>query len=234
MREVMIAIAKGRPWNDSFLYSLMANLLFEQGNKRYRFHLAVKNQPFTGGEFEDAKYQRIAEARTELLEEALSSGMDYVWFLDDDMEFPANTFRRLSYHNLPFVSALGFMKKPPFYPTLFKAVSSRDPKTGEIHESYKHILDYGDDLLEVDGIGLFCALIKTEAVKKLRKPWFSSPELSAASHIGEDISFCRRCWEAGVKIYCDPSIKTGHLDFDNNCLITELEFKKWRGGEANV
>jgi len=211
MKQVLIAIPKrDHTWNEGFVISLLGTFLFEQEYKDYHFALAtVTGKP-------------VVEAREELVNTALEGGFDYIWFLDDDMVFPVNSFRRLISQDKDFISGIAFMKKPPFAPTCLKCKTYRKGK--KIHEKYSPIIDYPDDTFEVDGIGLFCAVIKVDAIKKLRTPRFHDPLLDTLSKIGEDVGFCRRMWEAGYKLYCDPNVKTGHLDGKGH-LITELDFR---------
>lgn len=218
---IQILIPKGRKLIEGFATSLLGLLLDSQNQMMYQIGITIKEQPFVTDEFDNNKYKRIAEARQVLVDDAISSGVDYIMFLDDDTVFPANALRIMLNHGVDFVSGVNFAKKPPYMPTLFTSDYKR-LDDGNINQKYKHILDYPEDLIEVEGVGLFCALIRTEAIKKLRKPYFASPELDLASHIGEDISFSRRFWEAGLKIHVDTRIKCGHIFGD--IMVTEKDF----------
>lgn len=220
MKHIQILIPKGRPIVEGFAFSFISTLLYSQNNGKFTFGLSIKEQPFVTDEFDDNKYKRIAEAREELVQDAIDSNADYVLFLDDDTVFPINAIESMFDYDLDFVSALNFAKKPPFMPTIFTSNFNRKENT--INQRYKHILDYPEALIEVEGVGLFCALIKVDAIKKIRKPYFASPELDLASNIGEDISFCRRFWEAGLKIYVDTTLKCGHIYKDK--IVTEKDF----------
>lgn len=199
--------------------SLFGILSFEQHNPDFHINFYIKNQPFVTNEHDVSKYKRIGEARTELVKMALADNMDYIWFVDDDMELPIDSLSRLFNQNKDWITGIGFMKKPPYFPTIFNSKTFRE-KGGLIHQKYLHIFDYPDTLFEIEGSGLYNCLIKAEVFKKIRTPWFATPECDTASHIGEDVSLSRRVWEAGIKMYCDPSIISGHVVFDKDGLDT--------------
>lgn len=230
MKQIAICIPKGRPWVNGFVMSMMGIMSFEQHHPDVHLNFIVKDQPFLVGEHDVSKYKRIAEARTILVETAIREKMDYIWFVDDDMELPINSFSRLYFQDKDWISGLGFMKKPPYFPTIFNSKTFRNKETGLINQRYLHIFDYPETTFEIEGSGLYNCLIKTSVFEKIRKPWFSTPECDTASHIGEDVSLSRRLWEAGIKMYCDPNVKSGHVLFDDNGKetdkeITEIDFK---------
>lgn len=222
MKTILISIPKGRKWMHGFVMSLLGTLLFEQGKNNYCFSIATVDMPILDKPDKE-RYSRIAKAREKLIREAIDQRADYIWFLDDDMVFPVNSFRRLVSQDKDFITGVAFMKKPPYFPTILKAKTFKD-SFDVIHEKYSPILDYPEETFEIDGVGLFGALIKVEAIQKLRRPWFSNPKLHTQSKIGEDVAFCRRIWEAGIKMYCDPNVKFGHMVDEDN-VVTELEFK---------
>jgi hypothetical protein len=223
MKQVAVCIPKGRPWVNGFVLSMLGIASFESHNPDIQLNFFVKNQPFLVGEHDVSKYKRIAEARTELVEMALAAKMDYVWFVDDDMELPLDSVSRLFAHDKDYVTGVGFMKKFPYFPTIFTSKTFRNKVTNVIRHIYLHYFDYPKNLFEIEGSGLYNALIKTSVFEKIRKPWFSTPEADTASHIGEDVSFCRRLWESGIKMYCDPTIQSGHVIFDKDGKDTGTE-----------
>ena len=231
MKQIAICIPKGRNFVNSFVMSIFGIASFEQHNPDFHINFYIKNQPFLVNEHDVSKYKRIGEARTELVEMALADNMDYIWFIDDDMELPIDTLSRLFAHDKDYITGLGFMKKPPFFPTIFNSKTFRNKEDNSIRQVYLHYFDYPKELFEIEGAGLFNALIKTDVFRKIRKPYFDTPEANKASHIGEDISLSRRLWEAGIKMYCDPTIISGHTIFDKDgkdtgTQVVEEDFKK--------
>ena len=54
-------------------------------------------------------------------------------------------------------------------------------------------------------------LIKTGVFKKLTYPYFEAFQDKDGLHHTEDVEFCKRANEAGFEVYCDPTIKMGHV-----------------------
>lgn len=217
--HVVIAVPRGREYQDGFVKSLLSLLLYEKNSNLYTISISFAEEPSK----DLSKYEDVAEKRRKLLEDAIASGATHILYLDDDMMFAPNTLRRLMAHKKPFVSGLGFMRKNPFYPTIFQITTKRDGNL--ITEKYNYILNYPDEPFIVDGVGMFCCLIDLSIISKLRKPWFETGGIRKDSKISEDISFSRRLWEGGIPITIDPNIKTGHI-IDKKSVITELSFKK--------
>lgn len=217
--HVVIAVPRGREYQDGFVKSLLALLLYEKSSNLYTISISFAEEPSK----DLNKYEDVAEKRRKLLSDALTSGATHILYLDDDMMFAPNTLRRLMSHKAPFVSGLGFMRKNPFYPTIFKTTTKRVGNL--ITEKYNYILDYPNEPFPVDGVGMFCCLVDLSIMPKLRTPWFETLGIREDSKISEDISFSRRLWEAGVPILIDPNIKTGHI-ISKDMVATESSFKK--------
>jgi GT2 family glycosyltransferase len=79
-------------------------------------------------------------------------------------------------------------------------------------------LDYPKGLIEIQGVGMACTLIKRKVLETVQKPYFF-PE----PNIGEDLSFCIRAREAGYKIYCDTNLICGHV---GNFVVTEEFYRR--------
>lgn len=142
--------------------------------------------------------------REELVEKALSRGYDYLFFVDTDVIFPPDTLDRLFAHNVDIVGG--------YYPTRYQ-----DPTLSTIKMNVNGVVTpvlppLPDKLFcSVNGYELLaiptgCMLIRLSVLRKLKPPYFRCER-----PVGEDIFFCSWLWSAGVKIWCDPSIKVGHV-----------------------
>jgi hypothetical protein len=83
---------------------------------------------------------------------------------------------------------------------------------GEIGK-YKSVSDeemYSGNLIEVDATGTGCLLFDMDVFLKTDKPWFAF-SVHDNKPVGEDIYFCSKARENGVKIHIDTSIEVGHL-----------------------
>ena len=139
----------------------------------------------------------IHRGRRDIVKE--SSG-EYIFFLDSDILAPKNAIVKLLEHNVDIVSGLYFGRSYPYNPIIYKKIDNEP--------SYVPVLDYKDGLVEVDGVGLGCCLIKRKVFESISEPWFDLPALT---EVTEDFYFCNKAKEAGFRIYVDTTIKCGHI-----------------------
>ena len=150
----------------------------------------------------------IYESRNNLAKQALAAKADYVLWLDSDMVFPGDIMPRMHKHmaeGKDIVTGLYFRRRPPFTPVLFKELGLKDGVG--THEKYD---DYPKDtVFEIAGAGFGCLMLKTEVLEDVMlnyQDWFGP-----MGGFGEDLSFCLRAKELGYKIWCDSTIKCGHV-----------------------
>lgn len=143
----------------------------------------------------------LPEVRQSLLRNALRVGATHAFWLDDDMVVPNDALVRLLSWDCDFVAAAGAVKDG-------KGNAAYHPLAG-------HAIDFSDPgLFEVENVGLACALIKLEPLKKIRPPHFEMPwsdDLKAYG--GEDTRFCQVWRENGGQIWVDSklSLELGHV-----------------------
>ena len=159
----------------------------------------------------------IDKAREELVESALKGNADYIWFIDSDMVVPKATLETLLDLNTDVASGLYFAKGIPYLPVIrrlddrghFEFVMNLEPEMGKI--------------IEVDGVGLGCCLIKAEVFKKLEKPWFLY-KWDGDNVQAEDLYFCKKARKAGFKILVNTKLIVGH----QGGLISEREYYNYK------
>lgn len=145
------------------------------------------------------------QAREGCVQLALKYDADYCFFFDNDMLFAKETLLRLYRHQQPIVYALAFTAREPVLPVVYRWDRKTDPETGITNIDSDWVEDYPRNTLfrcDAHGAGVF--LVHTDVFKVLEKGWFN------AQGAGEDIHFCRLCYEAGIPIHCDSSIWTAH------------------------
>lgn len=154
----------------------------------------------------------IYDARNALVTQAIDEGHDRILWLDSDMIFDTDIMEKLSADldaGYDYVSALCFKRKPPFSPCVYKEIGYT--AEGQELRPFAHCYeDYPkDQIFEVDASGLGCVMMKTEVVKKVRDK-FGLP-FSPVIGFGEDLSFCLRAKDLGIKKYCDSRVKIKHI-----------------------
>ena len=157
-------------------------------------------------------------AREKIVDHAINGEFDYVMFLDSDMVFTSDLLMKLLAHDKDIITALAFQRKPPYSPCIYSKMRMGDPGEAVI-EAVKH---YSNGVMEIEGCGMACVLIKTEVFKKIR----ATGQLCyfPIRGVGEDFAFCYRAKKLGYKIYADTSLKVGHV---GSVICTEDTYKAW-------
>lgn len=148
--------------------------------------------------FVDATYVHVG--REAVLMGALARQATHVLFLDTDMTFPADTALRLLAHRKPIAAANCVMRNPRRIYTAQRG-GLRIPTYSESR-----------GLEIVDTVGLAVALVRTDVVAGLDRPWFAHG-WEADADVGEDIRFCDAVRDAGHQIYIDHDLSkdVGHI-----------------------
>ena len=156
----------------------------------------------------------IYDSRNRLLDAAFKSGADRLLWLDSDMYLPMDTLQQLSKdiddeHQI--VSGLYFQRKGDCPPVIYKSCRLDRLSNGKIDPVAEHYTDYPDgDLFEVDAFGFGCVLMTMKAAETVVQKYGAMPFMPVGG-FGEDLSFCLRAREAGVKLWCDSRVRLGHI-----------------------
>ena len=157
----------------------------------------------------------VYEARNRLTLAALDKGYDYILFIDSDMVFQADLLERLMADmkgGKEFVCGLAFKRRLPTTPVILKSVEwAPGNREHGIQHSVEYFEDYPrDSLFEIGGCGFGCVLIKTSIIGEMAQYFGMSP-FTPMPYLGEDYSFCWRMKQIGKKMWCDSSVKLGHM-----------------------
>ena len=168
----------------------------------------------------------VYDARNQLCGKAMNEGFDRVLWLDSDMTFGSDLMERLAARldeGRDMVTGLYVKRKAPIEPVIYE----RGSMTQMVPDSY---LDYPrNDVFEVAACGFGAVMMTVELIKAIcdRYGFPFSPIIGA----GEDLSFCYRATDLGRKIWCDSSIKLGHVgycEYNEGTFLRELENRKGR------
>lgn len=196
----------------------------------------------------------VAEGRNSITAGFLdSTDGEWLWFVDTDMGFAADTVDRLvksaDPELRPVMGALCFAMKRQaqgdFYserfrmaPTVYQFLELE----AEQEVGFRPILDYGrDQVVAADGTGAACLLIHRSALETVRRKrgdeWFRpmvhpTGDKGKPRAFSEDLSFCVRLAGCDIPVHVDTAVKTTHekggvfLDeaaFDRQQRLAELE-----------
>lgn len=147
----------------------------------------------------------VYTARDNLSIIAVNHQFDYLLFIDSDMVFPKSALERLIEHDADIVTGMCTTKHSPYNPCVYRKIGQR----GETEAFAEHETDVFRDYFEIAGCGMAFCLIKVSVLKELFKTSRSCFE--PLPGLGEDLSFCLRATQRGFKIYCDGTLKIGHI-----------------------
>lgn len=201
---VTIAYLDPGHWSACFGMSLRDLYLFEVALQRHPYEVRV--QSGAGA---------IADGRNYATQQFLDGSSEWLFFVDTDMGFASDTIERLintaDPDERPVMGGLCF--------TLYEVTPSsfHGVRYGVMPAMYSRedggfnpVTDYKRDAVQqVDATGAACLLIHRSVLEKIRdkfgKVWFNEMPKT-----GEDLSFCRRCDQAGVPVHVNTAVKTTH------------------------
>ena len=147
----------------------------------------------------------LPELRNQLAKEALSTGADWLLWLDADHTFPDDALLRLLRHDLAVVGANYARRNPQDAPVAVR------------HERLVHTTAEkakAKQLVEVDSIGLGLCLMRADIFVGLEQPFFAfEAKPGQPGFVGEDFVFFRKLRERGIKIHVDHDLswEVGHV-----------------------
>lgn len=166
------------------LVDLMANL------HRQKINADVKIVPGT----------LVYIARNRLACEAINGGYTHVLWLDSDMIFDKNVVDDLMFCGKEMVCGAFVSRRPPYQPCIFSSLEK-----GQIEK----IKDFGTQPFKVAGCGFACVLTEVQLLKDVQMKYGTC--FTPTEYYGEDLAFCVRVGNIGREIWCDPSVRPGHI-----------------------
>lgn len=143
----------------------------------------------------------VYDARDKIAMDALAAKVDYVMWLDSDIIYPADIVTKLMSHNKDMVTGLYYKRTPPYTPCIYKLEEDK----------LQPYMDYEEDkFFKVEAAGFGCMLMKANVIKAVHDK-FGGCFFPVNGVGGEDLSFIRRAKECGIEVWCDSSIKCGHV-----------------------
>lgn len=157
----------------------------------------------------------IYDTRNMLIEKAINEKFDRVLWLDSDMVFEPEILRILNadLEQFDIVSGLYFKRVKPITPVVYKRCEIErleDNKLKPVSEPYN---EYPQNcIFEIAACGFGCVAMNVSALESIVEA-YGKMLFSPVTGFGEDMSFCMRARSAGVKLWCDPRIKLGHIGY---------------------
>lgn len=137
----------------------------------------------------------LLNQRNNLVKMALELQAEYVLWLDSDMVFPSSTLTRLLSHKKDIIGCNYMRRSLPL-----KTVTYTDIRNWNSWVP----LETDQDIIEVDGTGMGCLLMKTEIFTKIKKPYFKfTYQPLTDDHLGEDFTLLQDLKKLDYKVYVD-------------------------------
>jgi hypothetical protein len=149
----------------------------------------------------------------------------YIMTLEDDNLVPPDAHIRLleSIEAGPFdaVSALYFTKGPINMPMAY-GDPAKYRAGGELEFRPRDLgphIARGENVIEVNGIAMGCALWRMDLFRAMPQPWFVTvndvvPGKGAAAWT-QDLFFCKHARQCGKRLATDLRVRCGHLDVES-------------------
>lgn len=160
-------------------------------------------------------------SRNNVTESARKKNCDYLFFIDSDVFIEQGYLERLLSHNKDVISGIYHQKTPPYYPL---------PRRRVAENLYVPIEPEDDSIIEIDGTGMGCVLIKMDALENISYPWFEFKYYKIGEkwhQLSEDLYLCQKLQDKGIKIYCDPIVRCNHIGALVNQELSDI-YKEYR------
>ena len=157
----------------------------------------------------------IFDGRNEIAVDAITNGADRVMMIDTDMTFKPDMMERMSARldeGCEMVCGIFFRRVTPTAPVIFTKLQppiiADDGKT-----KIRQVVEYKnypkDSLFPVEGCGFGAVMMTTDLIKDVWDHYGAA--FAPTDWCGEDMAFCYRARQLGHLIWCDSSIKVGHI-----------------------
>ena len=180
-------------------------------------HLLLKNM---------TNMKKIVRCRNRIFTYAVENSYDYVLMMDSDVIPPTDIIERLLAYKKDIVSGLYYGvfnvdRKQKIQPVAWKCLNEEEweevkgqlmsnavKRREDIRRNLTEEEIESGELQEVIIPSAGCMLVGRDVFSRFK---YGILDVPGKFNTGDDIYFCRKAREAGIKLYCDPSVKCEHL-----------------------
>ncbi len=142
----------------------------------------------------------VHQCRINIVKEAQKYNCTHLLFIDYDMLFEPDVAEKLLARDKDIIGVNSMVRGLPLASTV-KIHNEKGEKAYEV----------SGECFECQAVGTGIMLIKMSVFDKLPKPWFFYEQDGDDMKTGSDMWFCNKAKEAGFKVWCDSSVKVGHI-----------------------
>ena len=169
--------------------TVLSLLKMVEENKSFNFHFIVETEGIS-----------IEDNRNAIVEQALKEKSDYLLFVDDDMIFEPNLLTNLLNKNKKIIGVNSYSRHEEGFSTV------------RLEGTQRQVRLFPTTLFSCLVVGTGLMLIDMTIFSLLSKPYFKIERYGDGKvKLGEDVYFCQKAKGEGIEIWCDPTIKVGHI-----------------------
>ena len=162
-----------------------------------------------------------ATARNRIADLAVEGGYDYVLMVDNDVTPPVDALTNLLSDDVEVTS--GYYLRRHDLQTRTTCACRLADQDGKPYYNYSTESMYpadelatlrrdGQTLVRVHGVGMGCALVRTDTFGLLPYPWFDWVNYADRHGVlSEDLYFCSALKRADIPVYVDTRVACGHM-----------------------
>lgn len=150
-------------------------------------------------------------SRDNLARKAIEEGYERVLWLDADMVFEPDIYKKLRWPDRDFVTAVYRGRHGDHRPCIFETLTPAVRWDG---------INGKSGIQQIEGCGFGCVLISTDILDKVWNRYGTC--FRPTPSLGEDLAFCERASEVGYSIWANVDAPVGHIgQFTINAIADE-------------
>ena len=139
-------------------------------------------------------------ARNRLANKAINENYTHVLWLDSDMVFSEQIVEDLMDVGKDMVCGAFVSRRPPYSPCIYTSIEKYN---------IEKVKDFGLRPFRVDGCGFATVLTSVELLQAVTQKYGTC--FQPTDYYGEDLAFCWRVKQLGREIWCEPTVRVGHI-----------------------
>ena len=139
-------------------------------------------------------------ARNRLANKAVNENFTHVLWFDSDMVFNPTILDDLMFCGKEMVCGAFVSRRPPYGSCVYSSIKK---------DQIEKVKDFGTKPFQVDGCGFACVLTTTELIRAVQQKFGTA--FQPTDYYGEDLAFCWRVKSIGREIWCEPTVRPGHI-----------------------
>lgn len=139
-------------------------------------------------------------ARNRLANKAINEKYTHVLWIDSDMVFGEKVYEDLAEVGKEMVCGAFVSRRPPYGPCIYTSIEQN---------AIEKVKDFGKTPFRVDGCGFALVLTNVELLQAVTQKFGTC--FQPTDYYGEDLAFCWRVKQLGREIWCEPTVRPGHI-----------------------